>query len=375
MPRRTGVTLVEVLVAIFVMGIGLIALLTLFPLGILRMAQAIRDERTAESAYNADKLATMQNVRDDPFVRVQGLDPYNKGVDNFDLFTNPLPYDPVTNLPVLPNADPYGESYPIFVDPIGWFGVPQPDWVGGSAYQGVLRRRSVAFVGGSTLNIRQFFTLSDEFAFEGTTDYMPPVAPPAPPGTPQRSGAAVLRSQRGFSWAYLLRRPQTSDRSLVDCSVVVFDRRPTGLTGTLSLQEYVYYQMSYFNPANSTITIEYTSPTVVQPPVRAGDWLLDSTWYDTTNPPANPVKTGSASAYFYRVTSSEDFVDTTVVPNRRFTRYEVQQPIRVPGYPAGSPKYPGVVDPLGSGATVYQGTIIVMDGVAEVYEKGSARLP
>lgn len=374
MPQRKGVTLVEVLVAIFVMGIGLIALLTLFPLGILRMAQAIRDERTAEAAYNADKLATMQNLRDDLFVRFQALDPYNMGVDSQDLFVNPMPFDPVTGLPVLSNADPYGESYPLFVDPGGTFSAPQPDWIGGPAYQGVLRRRSVAFVDTYGVayrdrNIRQFFTLSDEFAFEATTDYMPPVAPPAPPGTPQRTGAAVLRSQRGFSWAYLLRRPQTSDRSIVDCSVVVFDRRPMALTGTQSLQEYVYYQMAYFNPISSTITIEYTSPTVIQPPVRPGDWLLDATYY------ASSTTTGSASAFFYRVTSSEDFIDATVVPNRKFTRYEVQQPIRVPGYNAGAPRYTGLLDPLGTGATVYLGTIIVMDGVAEVYEKGAARLP
>ena len=45
--ERAGVTLIEVLVAIFIMGIGLLALLTLFPLGALRMAKAIQDDRAA----------------------------------------------------------------------------------------------------------------------------------------------------------------------------------------------------------------------------------------------------------------------------------------------------------------------------------------
>lgn len=49
----TGTTLLEVLAAIFVMGIGLLALLTLFPLGALEMAQAINDDRTAAIAANA----------------------------------------------------------------------------------------------------------------------------------------------------------------------------------------------------------------------------------------------------------------------------------------------------------------------------------
>lgn len=52
MPRR-GVTLVEVLVAIFVMGIGLLALLTLFPVGALELAQAINDDRAGKVASDA----------------------------------------------------------------------------------------------------------------------------------------------------------------------------------------------------------------------------------------------------------------------------------------------------------------------------------
>ena len=48
-----GVTLVEVLTALFVMGIGLLALLTLFPLGALTMAQAIKDDRAGAIADQA----------------------------------------------------------------------------------------------------------------------------------------------------------------------------------------------------------------------------------------------------------------------------------------------------------------------------------
>jgi prepilin-type N-terminal cleavage/methylation domain-containing protein len=54
---QAGVTLVEVLVAIFVMGVGLLALLTLFPLGALELAQAIEDDRTAAVAAEAETLS------------------------------------------------------------------------------------------------------------------------------------------------------------------------------------------------------------------------------------------------------------------------------------------------------------------------------
>ena len=51
---RKAVTLTEVLIAIFLMGIGLMAILSLFPLGASQMAQALQDQRAAEAATTAD---------------------------------------------------------------------------------------------------------------------------------------------------------------------------------------------------------------------------------------------------------------------------------------------------------------------------------
>jgi hypothetical protein len=52
--RRPGLSLTEVLVAMFITAIGLIALFTLFPLGALQVAQALKDDRTAQCAGQAD---------------------------------------------------------------------------------------------------------------------------------------------------------------------------------------------------------------------------------------------------------------------------------------------------------------------------------
>ncbi len=57
MNRRRGVTLIEVMIAIFVMGLGLLAILSLFPLGASQMAQALRDQRCAEAAANGGALS------------------------------------------------------------------------------------------------------------------------------------------------------------------------------------------------------------------------------------------------------------------------------------------------------------------------------
>src|SRR5262245_57590124 len=53
MPQRTAPTLVEVLISIFIMALGLMALLTLFPLGAVQMARAIQDDRAATLANNS----------------------------------------------------------------------------------------------------------------------------------------------------------------------------------------------------------------------------------------------------------------------------------------------------------------------------------
>src|SRR5262245_56785654 len=55
--RRAGVTLTEALIAVFIMAIGLLALLSLFPVGALQMAQAVRNERAAQVANNPDSTA------------------------------------------------------------------------------------------------------------------------------------------------------------------------------------------------------------------------------------------------------------------------------------------------------------------------------
>ncbi len=374
MTRRSGMTLVEVLVAIFIMGIGLVALLTLFPIGILRIAQSIRDDKCVSCVINAHALAQVHDVRNDidvvseMSVPAYAYDPLNPLPD---LFVNPYPKD-LAGKAMLVDADPFGASYPILADPVGFFstGGAAQHWVGGAP--GFLRRRPVEFTRRGALapadvlkNVQRNFTLWDDASFDNGD----PLAGAAP-GTPTILAATVpptiARNSR-FSWAYVFHRPQTQDRSIVDCSVVVFDTRPLGLTGTLTLAEYVYPNVTYFDPVKNTILIEYSStivPPVVPPPVRPGNWIMDASPY------LSSPTTGSAHAYFYRVVAADDLV----IGTRQFARYEVQTPLR--GFTTG---FTPVIDPTDTSVTpvpsVYQGTAIVFEGIAEVFEKGPVRLP
>src|SRR6266852_1689458 len=75
--RRAGLSLVEVIVAMFIMALGMIALLTLFPLGAVQMGQAVKDDRCAQSAAAADTIfrtywknyVTERPASPDPFTR------------------------------------------------------------------------------------------------------------------------------------------------------------------------------------------------------------------------------------------------------------------------------------------------------------------
>ena len=99
------------------------------------------------------------------------------------------------------------------------------------------------------------------------------------------------------------------------------------------------------------ITIDYTKN--VTPPVGAGDWILDASFYQRT---INGVVKGSAHGYFYRVVSVNDLGSNLI-------QYEVQTPLRGP--------WTG----FASGTYGYIGTAIVLEGVAEVFERGPVRLP
>src|SRR5262249_55516865 len=129
---------------IFVTGVGLLALLALFPLGALTMAEAIRSDRSALASGNATAAAEIHAVRQSPWLWDSPPNP----VAAPDPFINP-------NLPgvsgALPSAHADLRGSPVFVDPVGFqaynglTGVQGPPyaWLGG--YFGV-PRRSLRFI-------------------------------------------------------------------------------------------------------------------------------------------------------------------------------------------------------------------------------------
>jgi hypothetical protein len=316
MPRRRGATLIEVLVAIFVMAIGLLTLLALFPLGVLTMYQAIQDDRCASAAANANAIATAWDIRHDPNL-----------TNPTDLFTNPNPL-------VFVNADTSGPSYWIYVDPMGnrsYLG-PYDQWVGGQNTTGGIPRVSPSIVT-STITAKQWFSLLDDIQYGDN-------------GLPNPVGVNLFERDNLYTWAYLLRRPLQNDPTVVELTVVAYSSRSLALNNKLAGDE-AAFTGAVFNPATNIVTLTW-NPKIGQaaPSLRIGSWILDAT------PILDPLGSGmyiQPHAYFYRVVGINDTSDTSM-------DVEVQTPLR--GFTGPTP-----------------GTVIVMDGVAEVFEKGTGWHP
>ncbi len=60
MRSRRGITLTEILIAIMILGVGLVSLATLFPIGLLRLRDAARYTRTK---YLVDSAAADGSAR------------------------------------------------------------------------------------------------------------------------------------------------------------------------------------------------------------------------------------------------------------------------------------------------------------------------
>jgi hypothetical protein len=262
MIRRPAVTLIEVLISMFIMAIGMLALLVLFPLGAVSMGQALKDDRCASTASMAENVAIAMNVRHDSSVTPS-------------FATSSLVY-----------VDPYGAI--LALPNLG----------------GVIPRVSTSFVAAAIVPIYaadRWFSLPDDIGFleNGTPD------------TVTTSG--VVDRGRRYSFAYLLRQLAPN---LIQLYVVVYSGRPVNtLTAETALA-------ATGTAGTNTITINTTGTSI-----KRGGWLLD------------PV-----AGVFYRVTNYAEAGGNTTVDIETNLSANLTQ-------------------------------IIIMDYVAEVFDKGASWQP
>jgi hypothetical protein len=248
MKRRPAVTLMEVLVAMFIMAIGMMALMALFPVGAVSMAQALKDDRCAYAANMAQNVAIVNNIR--------------YGDANVALVLN----NPVLAPQGFVYVDPYGAAFGLA--PIGFGVVPV------TATTAPIPRVRPSFVGNSMQLIDRWFSLPDDIGYtkSGTADI-------------SNTGGIIDRGRR-YSFAYLLRQspPATASNPIqplkaVQLFAVVYAGRPVN-----TLAPETTYAATGAAGGNG-IVVSATATTI-----KRGGWILD------------PV-----NGYFYRVTNLAEF--------------------------------------------------------------------
>lgn len=375
--RRTGFSLIEVFVAMFIMAIGMIALLTLFPVGAVQMGHALRDDRSQTTALQADATLRMwwqrevveafanygvQNAEDVPFwVMDDPNDPWIGGAPG------PVTHPAVTTLPgapnytfavrpatntVLPRPFPLAipssglnsekPSFPVLIDPIGFNSysgnLNRQFWVAGLGSdapapptQFSIPRRTMRSVGTSLPQIARACSLLDDIEFSRTADSG--YAPGYPDLNAGSAVGTVVRQGR-YNWGAVIQRQNNSFRNIADLKILVYDRRAPGIAPTDAELHYA-----------ATATVGATQIVLNDPldllKLRYNGWIMDG----TTDP-----TTGIRNANFYRVQSvTENF------PAVGQKTIELQTPIK----PAtGSP-----------GLATYTAQIYVLSNLIDVFDR------
>jgi len=312
MSLRKGLSLVEVLTAIFITGLGIISILTLFPLGAMRMAQAFRDERSALAAYNAEQF--FRSYWKKHVVEAAPLDPFIWALDQ-----------PAAGMPP---CLPHEPSYPVVVDPMGFLarGLPNQNWFGDPPTPTRIPRRNLQVV-----STNPTAALSLCLSLCSLRDGI----------TADDNGNPTPEREFRYNFLWVVQRPRNADRFHANLTIVVFDRRAPMYVPPRS--EQVFHNVT-FNPGQTSLLLEHipgVSPNQLE--IRSGDWVMDGTIYDPSSGIAVD-RPGLRHAYFYRVTAMTETTTGTLL--------EIQPPLRTPA---------------DGNLASYRGTLILLRGVSGVF--------
>lgn len=339
MTRRKGLSLTEVLVAIFTCAIGLVALMSLFPVGAVNMAQAIKDDRTAQAASAADAYMRWYwrnhyyeiNYKENAFV---GLTNPNllRAYGNNSPANVPIPRPGAITLP----GTETGASYPVVVDPIGyvapWSPASQKYWVGNY----VVPRRSldeiVKYPEPLALRV---CSLLDGYTFDES----------GRPNTSSSTGQQQVEREYRYNWLWVIQQTNANNRDTANMTVVVFDRRAFKFVPPDA--ERIHTPIA---AAIDSTSLKF--PANDRPNVIRGGWIADVTTVTTVGTLPYNVRNFN----FYRVVSITDN------PNDGSVDIELQVPLKKDTVGAGAITTP----PL----PATERRFLVMAGVSEVFDRG-----
>jgi prepilin-type N-terminal cleavage/methylation domain-containing protein len=297
---RSGFSLSEVLIAIFVLAIGMMGILALFPLGAAQMAQAIKDERSGQLADISE--AHMRILwRQAWLVPYSTANPTNANVGTLDSEVNMIGRCPEYTFDFgNTSAASTGPGQPIYLDPIGYPVQPSKTLAG----SGVIQRVTLGIAPGSgSVGVSQTSmwaqgaaSLGQRIRLFGLIDDL----------TFQQNGEAAVPVNRAdrYNAAFLLQRPKNNVRQEVNLKVVVYQGRSPDIA---SAEVTLPRLSSPLVPGSDSLSVS-TDGT----PLRLNSWVL--VWGTTPVPFAD----------FYRVvgyTSSQISVSPQIRAHGNVSSY------------------------------------------------------
>ena len=328
MTRRPGMTMPEVLVAIFVVAIGLVSVMAMFPFGAKQMSDALISDRSASHAVATDGLVRSY-WREKVAENNGNGEPFWDALDNPDTGAYVHSATGTPSTPRLPKPGANEPSYPVFLDSMGEVGRGSTNkyWVGDGTRTtpSFVPRRNMRLVlespNPASLALR-LWSQADGFSWDD--DSVPK------PGVDMRE----LR----YNSLAVIQRPTNRDRFGATLKVVVFINRrhqfyPTG--SEVVFPNATFPSLLRFTPGSTQLSL----PVMAATDIRKGSWIMDG----TVNPPAAP---SIRHANFYRVVSAiEDGAGRVDIELHTAIK-------RIDGQ-----------------TTAYDGTAVVLAGVAEVFER------
>jgi hypothetical protein len=236
--NRRGISMMEILIGIMVLGIGVISLATLFPIGLLKMKRAVNDVRGTVLARSALSEVRIRNLLAPPFGPA------------FDTTATTRSYFSAYPAPWTPTAPTIGRGMPVIIDPL-WmiqsppsvrnldayhdrFGFADFDADGApdfSTGEGLLRVRGGDLAGAYPLELAsEVFSSSDDLTYGENDARLAPLQGLSSTagqlllptnGTPF-APASLLRERR-YTWMILARKVNAGQ---------VYHPGPNGVVGT-----------------------------------------------------------------------------------------------------------------------------------------------
>ena len=361
--RRPGISLMEAMIAIGVMAIGLLSLLTLFPLGAVQIGAALKDDRCSEAALQADAYMraywkrTVVEALDapdptPPTVRPGVTEPFYWALDDPNLQLQKATANPplvpeifenqyygTQNLPTAPPGFTVPQAPPAGISSTGLVrdqhATPTP---AGLADPPPANSYYVTREVGVPATDPSYPVMIDPIGFNtwvgsGSQRWVAYANNPSPANAPiliprrnlagigldgnlavrvcsltddltfepdgQPTGPSLSRQGR-YTWAAIVQRPDNTAKDAADLTILVFDRRPP----LVKLDDSERVVTTNLSVGQTSLTLSVPPPTDPNalPIVRRGGWIMDGT--------ITPGPGGIRHAKFYRIAT----IDSTT-PN------------------------------------------------------------